>query len=158
MNQSWKQRERVLVGTANKRSQDGCFSADAELVAYNVATTITTADLCNWLAQRAVFVKDCKLLTTFEDARSLTFKITVDPTDYERLTNDAMLWPYGVGVRKYRNVSKNTRERYSDKRSRKETYSRQNGNQSNQSNKSRNTQGFFNNEGRNYRSYRDLNY
>ena len=42
------------------------------------------------------------MLTTSEDARSLTYKITIDPKDYEKATTDASIWPYQVGVRLFK--------------------------------------------------------
>ena len=109
-NQSWRGRQHVLYGTANEDQYGGSFSADVELVAYNVAKNITSADLCNWLSQRGLYVKDCTLLTTSEEARSLSFKVSVDPKDFERATKDTNLWPYRVGIRLYKNFNKNSSE------------------------------------------------
>ena len=100
-NTSWTKRQHVLYGIADEGNQGACFSADAELVAHNVAKNITIADLCNWLSQRGLLVKDCSFLTTSNEARSLAFKITIDPKDFERATDDPALWPYGVDVRVY---------------------------------------------------------
>ena len=115
-NASWRKKQQVLFGIADEGNQGACFSADAELVAHNVAKNITIADLCNWLSQRGLLVKDCSLLTTSNEARSLAFKITIDPKDLDRATNDPALWPYGVGVRVYKNFNKNTRERDNERR------------------------------------------
>jgi hypothetical protein len=115
-NASWRKRQQVLFGIADEGNQGACFSADAELVAHNVAKNITIADLCNWLSQRGLLVKDCTLLTTSNEARSLAFKITIDPKDFDRATKDPALWPYGVGVRVYKNFNKNTRERGNERR------------------------------------------
>ena len=71
-------------------------------MAYNVRKNITAKDMVNWLSQRGVHVRDCKLLTTSSEARTLSYKITLDSTDYERATQDANLWPYGVGVRLFK--------------------------------------------------------
>ena len=102
-----------MHGTANENDRNGLFSADVDIVAFNVGKNITAADLCNWLAQRGLYVKDCKLLTTAPEARSLAFKITVDPKDFDRATTDAELWPYRVGVRLYKNFGKNQGNRRS---------------------------------------------
>ena len=116
---SWRQRLHVLEGTANEDIQGKLFSADVDLVAFNVAKNITSADLCNWLSQRGLLVKDCKVLTTSEEARFLSFKVTVDPKDFDRATNDSNLWPYRVGVRLFKHFNKhgennnrNTEARY----------------------------------------------
>ena len=107
--------QHVLVGSSSAGNR-GEFSADAHLVVRNVAKHITTTDLYNWLAERAVFIKDCKLLTTSEEARFLSFKLTVSSKDYDRLMKDATMWPYGVGVRPFKNFRKNSREDYRDGR------------------------------------------
>ena len=109
-NQSWRGRQHVLYGTANEDQYGASFSADVELVAYNVAKNITSADLCNWLSQRGHYVKDCTLLTTSEEARSLSFKVSVDPKDFERATKDTNLWPYRVGIRLFKNFNKSSGE------------------------------------------------
>ena len=155
-NQSWRQKQQVLVGTASEGTQGGCFSADADLVAYNVAKTITTADLCNWLSQRGLFVKDCKLLTTSEEARSLAFKVTIDPKDFDRATKDTSLWPYGVGVRVFKNFNKNTRDKNNEQRNGNETPRRQNTYQGYHENQ-RYNQGFYGGD-KNYRRYGNNEY
>ena len=79
------------------------MSADVDIVAYNFGKNVTAVDVSNWLATKGVEVKDYKLLTTSDEARSLTFKITIKPEDYDRATQDAMFWPYRVGVRLFKN-------------------------------------------------------
>ena len=74
----------MLHGTAEQGSQGPNFSADIDIVAYNVAKHITSVDLSNCLAENGLNVKDCKLLTTSEDARSLSYKITISSGDYDR--------------------------------------------------------------------------
>ena len=94
--------------------------ADVDIVAYNFGKNVTAVDVCNWLATKGMDVKDCELLTTSDEARSLSFKLTIKPENYDRATQDATLWPYRVGVRLYKNFNKryqsqNTRE-YSEGR------------------------------------------
>ena len=113
---SWRQKLHILHGTAEHNSFGGSFSADIDIVAYNVAKHITSAELCSWLARNGLFVKDCKLLTTAEGARSLTYKITIDPKDYDRATNDVSLWPYRVGVRLFKTFIRKSNIRDGDER------------------------------------------
>ena len=116
-NTTLKKNQHVLHGTANKSIQSTFFSADVDLVAFNVGKSTTSNDLCNWLSQRGLLVKECKLLTTANEARSLTFKVTVDPKDYVRATSDPSLWPYRVGVRTFKNYgNRNRNYRKEDKR------------------------------------------
>ena len=90
----------------NRLGQARSLSADVDIVAYNFGKNVTAVDVSNWLATKGVEVKDCKLLTTSDEARSLTFKITIKPEDYDRATQDAMLWPYRVGVRLFKSSNK----------------------------------------------------
>lgn len=103
----WRQRLHLLHGEAGEAIQGGSFSADVDIVASNVAKNVTAADLCHWLSQKGLFVKDCVLLTTSEQARSLAFKITIDPKDFDRATKDAGIWPYRVGVRMFKSFNRN---------------------------------------------------
>ena len=98
----WKQRLHLLSGVAGGTGASGSFAADVDIVAYNVAKNINSLDLKYWLSQNGITVKNCTLLTTSEDARSLTYKITIDPKDYEKATTDASIWPYQVGVRLFK--------------------------------------------------------
>ena len=104
---SWRQRLHLLQGAAGDSTQIGALSADVDIVAYNVAKNVTAVDLRNWLAQKGLLVKDCKLLTTSDEARSLSYKITLQPQDFDRATQDAGLWPYRVGVRLFKNFNRN---------------------------------------------------
>ena len=56
----------------------------------------------SWLSQKGVNVRNCELLTTSEDARSRSYRITVDPQDFDRVTTDPSVWPNQVGVRRYK--------------------------------------------------------
>ena len=44
---------------------------------------------------------DCVLLTKYDGARSLAFKITIKATDFEK-AKDPDIWPYRVGLRYYK--------------------------------------------------------
>ena len=67
-----------------------------------IGKNITANDMGYWLSQRGVQIRDCQLLTTSNEARTFAYKITVDAKDHDRVTQDASLWPYGVGVRLYK--------------------------------------------------------
>ena len=110
---SWRQKLHLLNGAGGEAPHSGSFSADIDIVAYNVAKNISAMDLRHWLSQNGLNIKDCKLLTTAEGARALSYKITIDPKDYERATTDASLWPYRVGVRLFKHFNNTTRNIYS---------------------------------------------
>ena len=98
----WKQRLHLLNGAGGGQSPGNSFAADVDLVAFNVSKSVSSMDMRNWLSQRGVIVRNCELLTTSQEGRSLSYRITVDPHDYERVTTDASVWPNQVGVRRYR--------------------------------------------------------
>ena len=68
-------------------------------IAYREILTITLIDVC-----------DCKLLTTFERARTLSFKITIKPHHFEKAKNPS-IWPYRVGVRVFKHFTANNRNK-----------------------------------------------
>jgi hypothetical protein len=78
------------------------MAADIDLVVYNISKNISGAQVATYLANKGLHIKDCTLLTTSNEARMLSYKITVSPDDAERATNDEKLLPYGVGVRFYK--------------------------------------------------------
>ena len=41
-------------------------------------------------------------MTNAENPRSLSFKITIDPKDYQKAKTDTSVWPYQVGVRRFK--------------------------------------------------------
>ena len=79
------------------------LSADVDIVAYNIGKNISAIDLKNWLSEKRIFVKECSLLTKFENARSLSYKLTIKPQDFDRVMQDESIWPYRVGVRLFKN-------------------------------------------------------
>ena len=101
----WKDQLHLLHGTGGQGSQGPTFSADIDIVAYNVAKHITSVDLSNCLSGNGLSIKDCKLLTTSEEARSLSYKITISAGDFEKATKDVSIWPYRVGVRLFKHFS-----------------------------------------------------
>ena len=104
---NWRQRLQLLQGCAGDtgQGQRSALSADVDIVAYNFGRNVTAIDVRNWLGQKGLHVKDCKLLTTSSEARTLTYKITIKPEDFDRATNDATVWPYRVGVRLFKSFN-----------------------------------------------------
>ena len=67
--------------------------------------------LSHWLAEKGLHVASCDLLTKYEGARPLPYKIAIKSCDYEKATNPE-IWPARVGVRLFkffdnRNSAKN---------------------------------------------------
>ena len=59
------------------------YSADVELVAYGLNKNVNDLQLSKFLQGKGLAVKDCRLLTKSEEARSFSFVITIKATDLE---------------------------------------------------------------------------
>ena len=120
-----KQNLHLLQGTAvdTKMSHEVITPDEVNIVASKVKKDVTAANMQNWLSQKGLVTKDCKLLTTSSEAPFLSYKIKIDSKDFDRATQDANLWPYGVGVRSYVDFDKRPSDRpgnqaYGNQRSR----------------------------------------
>ena len=104
---NWKDQLHFLHETAGVNVGGPSYSADVDIVAFNVAKHITSVDLSNCLAENGLNVKECQLLTKSDDARSLSYKITFSPCDVERATKAVSIWPYRVGVSFFKHFNRN---------------------------------------------------
>ena len=97
---TWKDRLNILRGTAVGGNETP-LSADVHLVVYGLSKYTTGVQLSQWLNKNGLEVKSCDILTKFEGARSLTYKIAVKASDYDKAINPD-IWPARVGVRKFK--------------------------------------------------------
>ena len=75
----------VLHGTAPYEMEDGQpMAADVDIVVYGVAKVITTLQMSNYIEKKEVKVLNCSKLTTFERARTLSYKVTIKACDYDK--------------------------------------------------------------------------
>ena len=95
---SWKHDLHLLNGTSN----DNVANDNYSVVASNIDKGITTAIIQNWFSKRNLPLKECTLLTTSNNARFLSYKITFQPNDFDRVTSDSSIWPSGVKVRQFK--------------------------------------------------------
>ena len=72
-------------------------------MAYGVATHVTGIELSKFIEDKGIEVLDCVLLTKYEHARTLSYKVTIRACDYEK-SQDASIWPYRIGVRPFKNA------------------------------------------------------
>ena len=93
----WRQRLNILSGTASDASGSNSFSADIHLVVYRVAKQITGIQLYHFLQEGGLNVLSCDLLTKYENASSLAYKISIRSCDYEK-AQGPKIWPLRVGV------------------------------------------------------------
>ena len=111
--------KRILHGTSHDQSRDMTFAADIDLVAYGVSTKVTGDHLSKFIEDKGIKVLGCVLLTKYEHARTLSYKVTIKACDYEK-SQDPSIWPYRIGVRPFRNP-KNTNINSSYQRSNQDT-------------------------------------
>ena len=97
---SWRQRLNIVRGTAVNSNVGEFLSVDRHLVAYGLAKNVTGIQLSQWLTTKSLHVSSCDLLTRYEGARSLAFKVTVRSCDYEKAISPD-IWPVGIGVRMF---------------------------------------------------------
>ena len=95
-NASWRNKLSSIRGTS--KTDGGSLSADTHLVAYGVSKNVTGPQLSQFLERKGLHIINCELLTKFEGARSLAYKITVKSSDLKMAQNPSM-WPEKVGVR-----------------------------------------------------------
>ena len=93
----------ILYG--NARSNDGNadqqLAADVELAAYGVSKDATEVQLKDFISSKGIRVVDVKKLTTYEHARTNTFKVCIKASDYDKALKPEV-WPLRVGVRLFR--------------------------------------------------------
>ena len=93
----------ILHGTAKDQSRDTTFAANIDIVAYGVATQVTGIELSKFIEDKGIKVLDCVLLTKYEHAWTLSYRVTIRACDYEK-SQDASIWPYRIGVRPFKNA------------------------------------------------------
>ena len=77
------------------------LAADVELAAYGVSKDATEEQLKEFISNKGICVTDVKKLTTYEQARTNTFKVSIKASDYDKAIRPEV-WPLRVGVRLFR--------------------------------------------------------
>ena len=93
----------LIYGNARTGADDSeqFLAADAELVAYGVSKDATEEQLKQFITSKGINVTAVKKLTTFEEARTYTFRVSIKASDYEKALKPEV-WPLRVGVRPFR--------------------------------------------------------
>ena len=60
------------------------LSADVHLIAYGVAKHVTGKQFSQFLEKKGLRVVNCDFLTKFEDARMLSYKVSIKSNDFEK--------------------------------------------------------------------------
>ena len=97
----------VVYGTRDDVHQ---FAADVDIVVFGVAKNVNAYQIATYRERHVIKVLNCELITTWAEARSNSFKVTIKAYQTERaLSNE--IWPYGVGVRRFRNQKGSARNK-----------------------------------------------
>ena len=80
---------------------ENCLAADFKLVAYGVSKDATEEQLKAFISSKGISVTCVTKLTTFESARTNTFKVSIKAADYDKALKPEV-WPLRVGVRPFR--------------------------------------------------------
>lgn len=100
-NNTWRSTLTSIRGTARNSDNQGDMAADIQLVAYGLAKHVSGIQLSKFLEEKGLNIVSCDLLTKYEGARSLSYKITIRAYDLEK-AQDASRWPERVGIRLYK--------------------------------------------------------
>ena len=92
---SWIQKANCLRSTAKCEFER--LSAAIPLVVYGLAKHVTSLQLSRYIESKDIL----DLLTKYEGARSLSFKITIRSCDYDKVINSD-IWPVGVRIRRFK--------------------------------------------------------
>ena len=85
-------------GITSNENNGSALAGDIDIVAYGVAKNVKATQLATFLESKGLKVVDCVLLTTYEQARSLSYKITIKAKDFEK-SQDPATWPYSISFR-----------------------------------------------------------
>ena len=81
--ENWRSKLNILKGT-NADDTSGFHSTDIDLVAYGIRKDTTGIQVSQYLLSKGLQVKSCDLLTKYEGARSLAYKVTIKKSDFEK--------------------------------------------------------------------------
>ena len=87
--------------TSSIDKKDESLAADVELVATGVSRDASEEQFKEFMTGKGIEVLEIVKLTTYEHARTITFKITIKASQYAKAM-DPDIWPLRVGVRHYR--------------------------------------------------------
>ena len=89
------------------------MAADVDIVVQGVNKGVSGEQVSSYITNKGVEVIDCSLLTTYEDAQTLSYKITIKAGDYNK-SRDPAFWPNRVRVCDYRKPIEN-RDKITDR-------------------------------------------
>ena len=87
--------------TSSTDKKEENLAADVELVATGVSKDASEGQFKEFMTGKGIEVLEIMKLTTYEHARTNTFKITIKASQYAKAM-DPDIWPLRVGVRHYR--------------------------------------------------------
>ena len=81
--------------------------ATRDLVIKGLNVDVTGENLSGFLLTKGVEIMQCTLLTTFSDAKSLAYKVTID-MDKQNVVMDPSIWPENVRIQPYKQKRRNS--------------------------------------------------
>ena len=98
---TWRGQLNTIRGTSTGENEQHNIAADIHLVAFGVSKSVSGVQLSNFLAGKGLHVVSCDLLTKYDGARSLAYKVAVKASDLEKAQNPDT-WPNKVGIRLFK--------------------------------------------------------
>ena len=85
----------------HRLNEDARSDTDVCVVVKGVADDVSKDHIVQFLISNGVNAKECNLLTTYEHARYLSYKITVAARDQEKV-KDLSIWPQNISIEPYK--------------------------------------------------------
>ena len=85
---------------------------------YGLAKHVTSLQLSRFIESKDIKILGCDILTKYEGAHLLSFKITIRSCDYEKIINSD-IWPVGVGIRQFKFFPRRDGENVNDSQRKK---------------------------------------
>ena len=81
---NWRQKANIVGGNAKCETGGESLSADIHLVIYELAKHVTSLQLSRFIEDEGLKIWSYDLLTKYEGPHSVSFKITIRSSEYEK--------------------------------------------------------------------------
>lgn len=104
-NSAWRSKLKTVHGNAKSISSENSLSsitpADINLVIFGLSKDTSSDNLVSYVNNHDIKLLKCEVLTKSENAHSLSYKVSIRSSDYDKIMNPE-IWPYRVGVRHFK--------------------------------------------------------
>ena len=101
---------KVLSALEKARRDSGFMAADTDILVFGVSKDIDAQTIITYAEKQDIHPVNCELLTKWDQARSLTFKLTIKSRDFEKASCPST-WPYRIGIRTFQRFKGNSSSR-----------------------------------------------